>query len=158
MLLKIWQAGASALLAVLLAASLPGLYNYTEAGANSSQPELPSSETPIDRLNLKTIAEVDHPPSPNSSQLPETDFRLEELSPQARREAEKILRVDITKASKDQLTSVTGIGPATSKDIVEYRESNEINSLADLEDVRGIGPSTAEKIGREILIDGRMPD
>jgi competence ComEA-like helix-hairpin-helix protein len=156
--LKIWQAGVSALLGIALAASLPGLYNYTEAGSYSYQPIPPDSETPIDRLDLKTVEEVDPPPTPDSDELPKTNFRLKELSPQARREAEKKLRVDITKASKDRLTSVTGIGPATAEDIVEYRESNGINSLAELENVRGIGPSTAEKMSREILIDGRIPD
>lgn len=156
--MRIWQAGVSAFLVIALAASLPGLYNYTEAGATSSRPDPPSSDTPLDRLDLKTVEEVDHPPVPGTDELPRTSFQLKELSPQARRQAEKILRVDIAKASKDRLTSVTGIGPATADDIIEYRESSGIHSLSDLEEVSGIGPSTSEKIGREILIDGQIPD
>jgi competence ComEA-like helix-hairpin-helix protein len=156
--LKIWQAGVSAVLVVALAASLPGLYNYTEAGARSARPEEPSSNSPVDRLDLKTVEDVPQPSPPDPAQLPSTSFRLEELTGAARREAKKILRIDITEAPEEQLTSVTGIGPATAQDIVEYRESNEINSLSDLENVRGIGPATAEKIGREILINGRIPD
>ncbi|WP_114418458.1 ComEA family DNA-binding protein [Marinospirillum perlucidum] len=56
-------------------------------------------------------------------------------------------RLNINQANQEQLTSLPGIGPAKASAIVDYRSSQgTFNNLQDLQEVRGIGPATAEKL------------
>lgn len=53
----------------------------------------------------------------------------------------------INSATSEELQTLPGIGPATADSIVEYREANgPFGSLADLDEVSGIGPSTLETL------------
>lgn len=54
-------------------------------------------------------------------------------------------KIDINSASQSELTKLPGVGSVTAQSIVSYREQNgPFNSLEDLDNVRGIGPSTIE--------------
>jgi competence protein ComEA len=61
--------------------------------------------------------------------------------------------VNINTASVQELSTLSGIGPAKAQAIVEYREKNgQFKSVKDLAKVKGIGPKTVEKLGAEITI------
>lgn len=154
--MKFIQAGIASILIISLAASLPGLYYYTEAGAQRSQPE-PDQETPIDKLDLKTVRDIKKPKAPSASELPKTEFELGGIIGRQQTEAEKALRVDVTTASKARLKTITGVGPSMAQDIIDFRKNNQIKSLDDLDRIRGIGSSTLDKISTEILINGEIP-
>lgn len=61
--------------------------------------------------------------------------------------------VNINTASANEIAeSLAGIGPATANAIVAYRNQNgAFSSLDDLLVIKGIGPSTLNKIGSEVL-------
>jgi len=157
---KVLQVGLSSLLIISLAASVPGLYYYTEAGPQrrAQQPNSQPVTGQIDRLDLKTVKEVSPPPEPDSSDLPRTTFELSELIGSKSIKAKKALRVDINEASAERLQTISGVGPSMAKDIINYRKKRKIRSLSDLENIRGIGAATLEKIAGEILIMGEFPD
>lgn len=55
--------------------------------------------------------------------------------------------IDVNTASVDDLTFLPGIGEAKARAIVEYREKNgPFRTLADLEQVPGIGKKTLERL------------
>ncbi|MBB6063095.1 competence protein ComEA [Thermosipho japonicus] len=61
-------------------------------------------------------------------------------------------RIDLNKAGFEQLMSLPGIGAVKAKEIISYRQVHgNFNSIDDLINVTGIGPSTLEKI-RDYLI------
>lgn len=62
-------------------------------------------------------------------------------------------KININKASIDELTTLTGIGPAKASAIVSYREENgHFQTVEDLERVSGIGKKTIENIKEFIII------
>ncbi|HCF37638.1 MAG TPA: hypothetical protein DER56_00955 [Thermosipho africanus] len=55
--------------------------------------------------------------------------------------------IDLNKADLEQLMSLPGIGTVKAKAIISYRQAHgNFNSIDDLINVTGIGPSTLEKI------------
>ena len=55
--------------------------------------------------------------------------------------------ININQATAEELDALPGVGPAIATRIVEWRESNgAFNAVADLQNVKGIGPSTLAKI------------
>ena len=55
--------------------------------------------------------------------------------------------VNINSADEKTLTNLPGVGPATAKKIIEYREQNgNFNTIEDLKKVRGIGDKKFEKM------------
>lgn len=62
-------------------------------------------------------------------------------------------KVNLNKASADELQTLTGIGPAKASAIIEYRETNgPFQQLDDLLNVSGIGSKTFEKISEQISV------
>jgi competence protein ComEA len=56
-------------------------------------------------------------------------------------------KVNVNKATLEELTEVKFIGPAIAEGIVEHREeSGPFEALEDLMEVKGIGPKTFDKI------------
>lgn len=61
--------------------------------------------------------------------------------------------VDINKATLAELDTLPGIGPTTATRIIEYRQQNgPFKELDDLMDVPGIGPATFDRIKNMITI------
>jgi len=55
--------------------------------------------------------------------------------------------VSLSTATVAQLDELPGIGPATAARIVAYRESNgPFTAVEELDDVPGIGPATVERL------------
>ena len=62
-------------------------------------------------------------------------------------------RVNLNRASANELTALSGIGPATAERILEYRRENgRFHSIDDLKNVKGIGEKKLEKIRDQLTI------
>lgn len=63
-------------------------------------------------------------------------------------------KLDINQATTAQLQLLPHIGPALSKRIVEYRETNgRFERIEDLMQVQGVGPKTFQKIREYIAVE-----
>jgi len=63
-------------------------------------------------------------------------------------------KLDINKATFEELESLPGIGPKIAKEIVEYRERfGPFKSLEDLLKVKGIGPKRLEILKKYLKVD-----
>ena len=63
--------------------------------------------------------------------------------------------VNLNTATKDELDSVKGIGPAKAQAIVEYRQKNgAFKSVDDLKNVKGFGDKTVAKMRSELTVGG----
>jgi competence protein ComEA len=63
--------------------------------------------------------------------------------------------VNVNTATKEQLDSLKGIGPAKAQAIIDYRTKNgPFKSIDDLEKVPGIGPATLKEIRNEVSLTG----
>lgn len=61
--------------------------------------------------------------------------------------------VDINTATQSELETLKGIGPAKAKAIVEYRNQvGQFKSVNELTQVKGIGTSTIQKLGDQIVV------
>ncbi|RXJ65927.1 DNA-binding protein [Halarcobacter ebronensis] len=54
--------------------------------------------------------------------------------------------VDFNSATKEELMEIKGIGEKKAEAIIEYRKTNKISSVEDLEAIKGFGPGLIEKI------------
>ena len=64
--------------------------------------------------------------------------------------------ININTASSSQLQELTGVGPSTAESIVTYREENgEFSSIDQLGQVSGIGPATINKIRPDAKTSGQ---
>lgn len=66
--------------------------------------------------------------------------------------------VNINTASQSELESVRGLGPAKAKAIIAYREKNGVfKSLEDLDNVKGFGKASIEKLRTELTVSSGKP-
>jgi competence protein ComEA len=67
-----------------------------------------------------------------------------------------IAAVNINTATKEELTSLKGIGEKRAQDIIDYRTKNgPFKTVDDLEKVPGIGPGTMKQIRSELTTTGK---
>ncbi len=63
--------------------------------------------------------------------------------------------VDLNSATSAELDAVKGIGPAKAKAIIDFREKNgPFKSVDDLDNVKGFGKKTVEKLRPELTVGG----
>ncbi|WP_201352089.1 ComEA family DNA-binding protein [Hydrogenimonas urashimensis] len=61
--------------------------------------------------------------------------------------------VNVNTADVETLTQIKGIGPVKAKAIVDYRKAHgRFKNIEALQNVRGIGPKTVEKIRSEVTV------
>lgn len=71
-----------------------------------------------------------------------------------KKETIKNKKVNINKASQEELDSLPGIGPSTASKILEYRKQNgNFKKIEDIKEVSGIGESKFEKIREMITVN-----
>jgi len=64
--------------------------------------------------------------------------------------------VNINTASKEELTTIKGIGEKHAQEIIDYRKKNgDFKSVDDLEKVPGIGPGTMKQIRSQVTVSGK---
>jgi len=64
--------------------------------------------------------------------------------------------VNINTATKEELTSLKGVGAKRAQDIIEYRKKNgDFKSVDDLQKVPGVGPSLMKQIRSEVTVTGK---
>jgi competence protein ComEA len=61
-------------------------------------------------------------------------------------EPAKVAKVDINKATEEELIKISGIGPKLAKAIVEYRAKEPFKTIEDIKKVKGISEKKFEKI------------
>ena len=87
----------------------------------------------------------------DSDYLSGTDSRHGELFP--RSETGKSSLVNINKADLKELESIPGVGPATAKNIIEYREKyGGFADINEIKNVKRIGDKTYEKLKDYITV------
>ena len=68
------------------------------------------------------------------------------------------LRMNLNRAGARLLTQLPGIGPKKAEAVVAYREAHgAFASVADLQQVRGIGPKTVEKLAPLLFVEAPAP-
>lgn len=61
--------------------------------------------------------------------------------------------VNINTATQSELEAVRGVGPAKAKAIISYRDANgNFKSLQDLDNVKGFGKASVEKLQGELTV------
>ena len=64
--------------------------------------------------------------------------------------------VNINTATKEELTSLKGIGEKRAQEIIDYRKKNgDFKSVDDLEKVPGIGPGIMKQIRSQVSVTGK---
>ena len=64
--------------------------------------------------------------------------------------------VNINTATKDELTTLKGIGEKKAQAIIDYRKKNgDFKSVDDLEKVEGIGPGTMKQLRSQLSVTGK---
>lgn len=64
-----------------------------------------------------------------------------------RAESNQPLKINLNSANLDELDELPGVGPSTAQAILDHRESNGMfRTVDELEEVSGIGPKTLEEI------------
>lgn len=61
-------------------------------------------------------------------------------------------KININTATKEELTTLTGIGESKANSIIEYRKTNQFKSIEELKNVSGIGEALYESIKDSITV------
>jgi len=62
--------------------------------------------------------------------------------------------VNLNTASKSELESIKGVGPSKADAIIAYRTKTPFKSVDDLDNVKGFGKKSIDKIRTEVTVGG----
>lgn len=67
-----------------------------------------------------------------------------------------VAAVNINTATKEELTSIKGVGEKRAQDIIDYRTKNgPFKTVDDLEKIPGVGPGLMKRIRSQVSISGK---
>ena len=67
-----------------------------------------------------------------------------------------VAAVNINTATKEELTSINGIGEKRAQDIIDYRTKNgPFKTVDDLEKIPGVGPGLMKRIRSQVSTSGK---
>lgn len=82
-----------------------------------------------------------------------TDLERLDAAPRSGVQAEASAMIDVNRATADELQVIRGIGPSLAERIIAYREENgAFENLDDLSNVRGIGGAKLQKIKEQVTV------
>ena len=136
---------------------LPGIGAGTAAGIVRERESHGGFSEPSDLLRVRGIG-----PSTLERIAPHLDLSQGVPLELARRPrgaalASETTLVDLNRASADELETLPGVGPALAARIVEERGRRPFASVGELVRVRGIGPSTLERVRDRVTVGGPGP-
>ena len=107
----------------------------------------------IDDLNKQLQDAKQHVTTETTSVVQEVKGASTSSEQSSSSSAEVSGAININDASLDELDTLTGIGPAYAQRIIDYREANGgFKSIEEIQNVKGIGPKTFEKIQGDITV------
>lgn len=95
------------------------------------------------RLHILAIGEEDA--------LQESLIEDQKSGPASKDQGNK--KVNVNKASKEELMTLPGIGEKRALDIIEYRKNSKFRVLDDLKNISGIGDKSVEKFKDQVVFD-----
>lgn len=108
----------------------------------------------IEQINLaKKLVDSDKINIPVKQEKSEEEISESDELKETQREYSSKEKVNINKASKEELMSLKGIGESTANKIIEYRKTQKFLEIEDIMNVSGIGNSKFEKIKDNIEVD-----
>ena len=123
----------------------PGVYTM-EPGARLND-LMSLSGGPTDTADLKKVNLAMKILDGESFYIPTEDEDVTDVLVSGAGDGTGIKKIDLNTANREELMSVTGIGPSTADNILAYREEKgRFNSVEDLLNVNRIGEKTLEKI------------
>jgi len=140
---------------VVLAGSFMLFYQIQkEQSGNSDTPSNQELVNQIGDLNKKIEAlNKDLEDAKNQTPTVETEIYTSSSGSVAGESTQRTGLVNLNTASSSQLDSLPGIGPAYAQRIIEYREANGgFKSVDEIQNVKGIGPKTFDKLKDQITI------
>ena len=64
------------------------------------------------------------------------------------------LSVNVNTADMEQLQQIKGVGPKTAEKIVEYRDAHgQFSNVDELSNIKGIGDKSLEKMAKQITVE-----
>ena len=130
----------------------PGIYNLPLGSrVNDAVQKAGGMTENADSKNLNLAQKVSDESLVYVPSKEETD--IQEASPNTTSSKES-KKVNINKASLEELKQVKGLGAKRAQDIIDYRESNgKFKSVDELKKVSGIGAKTIEKLKEYVTVD-----
>lgn len=123
-----------------------------------------TEDADVTKINLAYIVEDGQKitiPSTNAEELSEEDVEQQEyivkengkgvVEEVSAKEA-TVEKVNINKATQTELEQLPGIGPSTALKIIEYRKTNKFKRIEDIKNVSGIGEAKFEKIKEYVVV------
>lgn len=109
-----------------------------------------TEEADISKINLAYIVEDGQKITIPSKNVEEAEYIEQEnengVIEESKSKDSSIGKVNINKATQTDLEQLPGIGPSTALKIIEYRKNNKFKRIEDVKNVSGIGEAKFEKI------------